>query len=378
MKRTEKLFLPSESKLGVMGSGQLGRMFAQKAKERGYSVSCYSPEKNSPAFKAGCIEYVGDYTDKVSIREFLDNIDALTFEFENIPEAALSVIEEYVQNKNLRVCPSVNSIRISQNRFKEKENFRKIGLNTTDYIYLNSLESLYENKNTIEYPCILKTNQFGYDGKGQHKIKDFSDLEKIIKQSKSIDYIIEKIVDFSCEISIVAGRFDSGKILYYLPSENSHKNHILDISIHPASINHELTEAAIQAVKNLLSSLNYVGVLALEFFVKETQLICNEFAPRPHNSGHFSMDASNFSQFEMQLHTLTNLEPDMEEIKTNPCVMKNIIGFDFMDLKETSIERLKKSEYKLHLYQKEEPKKGRKMGHWNYLGKLEAKDAFPE
>ena len=377
MNRDLKL-IPTKSVLGVMGSGQLGRMFAQKAKERGYTVKCFSPESNSPAFKAGVIETVADYDDYSTLKNFLQSIDALTFEFENIPASALNTIEEVTKETGLRVSPSVNSIRISQNRFKEKEFFNQIGLKTAAYIYLKDLDDLYANKSNIQFPCILKTNQFGYDGKGQGKFQNFSELESFLKSQKTIDHLIEEIINFSCEISVVACRFDSGKILFYPPSENTHKNHILDVSIHPASVSESIKEKAIEATKKLLAALDYVGVLALEFFVSNDNVICNEFAPRPHNSGHFSMDACRISQFELQLLTLCNLEVGLEKLETIPCIMKNIIGFDFSEKESSYVNFLSSDEYRLHLYQKDQPKIGRKMGHWNYLGKKAFFEAFPE
>jgi 5-(carboxyamino)imidazole ribonucleotide synthase len=377
MNRDVKL-IPTKSVLGVMGSGQLGRMFAQKAKERGYTVKCFSPESNSPAFKAGVIETVADYDDYSTLKNFLQSIDALTFEFENIPASALNTIEEVSKETGLRVSPSVNSIRISQNRFKEKEYFNQIGLKTAAYIYLKDLEDLHANKSKTQFPCILKTNQFGYDGKGQGKFQNFSELESFLKTQKTIDHLIEEIINFSCEISVVACRFDSGKILFYPPSENTHKNHILDVSIHPARVSEHIKEKAIEATKKLLVALDYVGVLALEFFVSNDNVICNEFAPRPHNSGHFSMDACYISQFELQLLTLCNLEISLEKLETIPCIMKNIIGFDFSEKESSYVNFLSSDEYRLHLYQKDQPKIGRKMGHWNYLGNKAFFEAFPE
>lgn len=379
MKRQDKkILIPAKSVLGVMGSGQLGRMFAQKAKEMGYTVKCYSPEENTPAGKAGVIETVGEYSDSTKLISYLKSIDALTFEFENIPEESLLTIEKVEKETGLTVSPSVESIRVSQNRFKEKEFFNQNGLKTTAYLHLNSMENLYEIKENIQFPCILKTNQFGYDGKGQGKFQNFSELEKFLKSQERIDHILEEIVNFSCEISVVACRFQSGKILFYPPSENTHKNHILDFSIHPAEVSEEIQNKAIEATQILLTALNYVGVLALEFFVKDGNVICNEFAPRPHNSGHFSMDASRVSQFELQLLTLCNLETDIEKIETKQCVMKNIIGFDFTEYEGIYIDFLKKSDYRLHLYQKEQAKTGRKMGHWNYLGNKSYLEAFPK
>ena len=377
IQENKNTIIPGKHVLGVMGSGQLGRMFAQKAQQRGYTVKCYSPEKNTPAGKAGVIETVGEYSDSGKLIEFLKSIDALTFEFENIPKDALDTIEKFANETGLRVSPSVEAIRISQNRFIEKEFFNRQGLTTTPYLYMHSLDELYAIKNLIKFPCILKTNQFGYDGKGQGKFSNFLELESHLKSLEKVDHILEEIVNFSCEISVVACRFESGKVLFYSPSENIHKDHILDFTIHPARIDNELKQKAIDATKILLNSLNYQGVLALEFFVNGDQVICNEFAPRPHNSGHFSMDAARLSQFELQLLTLCNLEPDILEIESAPCIMKNIIGFDFQGKEDKFISRLKSYDYKLHLYQKSEPKKGRKMGHWNYLGSKPFQEAFP-
>lgn len=372
-----KIMIPGKHVLGVMGSGQLGRMFAQKAKERGFTVKCYSPESDTPAGRAGVIETVGEYSDSDKLIQFLKGIDALTFEFENIPKTALDTIEKFANETGLRVSPSVESIRISQNRFIEKEFFNQQGLITTPYLYIHSIDELYAIREFIKFPCILKTNQFGYDGKGQGKFANFSDLESHLKSLDKIDHILEEIVNFNCEISVVACRFSSGKILYYAPSENIHKNHILDFTIHPAKIDFQLQDKAISATKVLLSALNYVGVLALEFFVFDDHVICNEFAPRPHNSGHFSMEASRLSQFELQLLTLCNLEPEVNVIQSVPCIMKNIIGFDFEGNEERYLSRLKSYDYKLHLYQKKEAKLGRKMGHWNYLGNKTFDEAFP-
>ncbi|MBK8394372.1 MAG: 5-(carboxyamino)imidazole ribonucleotide synthase [Leptospiraceae bacterium] len=361
-----------------MGSGQLGRMFAQKAIERGYEVYCYSPEVDSPCARVGVKEFVGEYSDKIKLSNFLNSIDLLTFEFENIPKDTLDIIEEYINKTGIRVSPPINSIRISQNRFKEKNFFNQNGLKTTQYYYLDSLNSLEQIKDKIIFPCILKTNQFGYDGKGQGKFSSYSELENYLKSQPNIDHIIEAIVNFSCEISVVASRFANGKILYFPPSENIHKNHILDFSIHPARISKYLSDKAILATKTLLESLDYEGVLALEFFISGDDVICNEFAPRPHNSGHFSMDASDFSQFELQLLTLCNLEPTISVLNTKPCVMRNIIGFDYQGKEPNYLDRLESIDYKLHLYQKKEAKVGRKMGHWNYLGEKSYSIAFPE
>ncbi|NUM42049.1 MAG: ATP-grasp domain-containing protein [Leptospiraceae bacterium] len=181
--------------------------------------------------------------------------------------------------------------------------------------------------------------------------------------------IAEEYFPFDKEISVVAARFSNGKIYTYEPSENIHKNHILDLSINPALIQKDISMKAKILTKTLLKELNYVGVLALEFFLKGRNLVCNEFAPRPHNSGHFSMDASNLSQFDLQLRSLCNLYLD-EDLKSKPCVMKNIMGENYTKELKKIPRLLKSTDFHLHLYQKEEPRLGRKMGHWNYTGKF--------
>jgi 5-(carboxyamino)imidazole ribonucleotide synthase len=365
-----KLYPPA--KLGVMGSGQLGRMFAQRAIEKGYSVKVFSPDKNSPSSKVGASEIVSDYENLESLKEFLDSIQALTFEFENIPEKTLNFIEDYSKKNNLRVCPSVSALKIAQDRFKEKNFFKSIGLKVTDFYEVGETTDLNQLCSEIEFPFIMKTNRFGYDGKGQKKIHTKKELEEYLTDFRIKDHIIEKIIPFDKEISVIGARFDSGKMLIYPASENIHRNHILDYTIHPASIDSSLLEKAKLYTQILLEKLDYVGVLGLELFVKENELICNEFAPRPHNSGHYTMNASLYSQFDLQLFALTNIELEVDSIATKNSIMKNIIGFDA----ENYLHLLTKPDLFYHDYQKSEPKMGRKMGHWNYIGNNSKEEVF--
>lgn len=368
-----------KSKLGILGSGQLGRMFAIEAIQMGYEVYSYSPDENSPASKVGAKSFIGEYDDNSKILSFLNSIDSLSFEFENISENCLNLLEDYLKNRNIPICPNPNSIRIAQNRFKEKSLFKELNLEVTNFYYIDSYQSFEDQKNKIQFPCILKTNRFGYDGKGQTKFQNLIELEEFLKAKNDFDYLIEEIVNFEEELSIIAARFSSGKKFYYKPSENIHKNHILDFTIHPANTPESVLIQAFQSVSKLMDKLDYIGVLGLEFFRVGDKLICNEFAPRPHNSGHFSMDASSISQFKLQLLTMTDREPnwDFEIIPAKKSIMKNIIGFDFLNYDNLYKELLKKENYFYHDYQKEEIKEGRKMGHINYIGDFSLEESFP-
>ncbi|MCE9501725.1 MAG: 5-(carboxyamino)imidazole ribonucleotide synthase [Leptospira sp.] len=361
------MLLPGNT-LGVMGSGQLGRMFSQSAIRHGYKVHVYSPDTATPSGKAGASESVGSYENTKKLRKFLNEIDGLTFEFENIPEIALSTIEDFAKKNSIPISPSPHAIRIAQERSVEKTFFRKIGLKTAEFFLIRSLKDFEANKGWIQYPCIVKENKFGYDGKGQYRIKRESDLIRLLKSKKKIDFIIEEIIPFEKEISVIGARFLNGSTAMFKPSENIHTNHILDFSIYPARIEKEIITKAMKSTEILMDGLNYVGVLGFEFFIKKGELICNEFAPRPHNSGHFSMDAANLSQFDLQLRTLCNIPID-KSLESVPCIMKNIMGEHFLKDMNSSAKRLADPDFRLHLYQKDIPKKGRKMGHWNYIVK---------
>jgi 5-(carboxyamino)imidazole ribonucleotide synthase len=358
--------------LGVLGSGQLGRMFTQSATKLGYTVHVYSPSLDTPAKMVGAVEFVGNYSDTQKLSEFLDSIDALTFEFENIPDEALNFIDEYIETEGLRVYPSTFAIRTSNNRTKEKNFFKSIGIPVTNFLPLKGEISSITDLSNIKFPAILKTNKFGYDGKGQRKFLSREEFLNFQVATSQFDHILEEIVPFDLEISVIGARFYNGKMFIYPPSKNIHVNHILDETIHPASISGKLLKEAEDLTKNLLEKLNYIGVLGVEFFVKGELLIGNEFAPRPHNSGHFTIDGANYSQFDLQLFALTGIIEDLN-LETHPTVMKNIIGEPFFNDKDLYPYYLKNPNYKIHLYQKKEILPGRKLGHINYLGEYKDK-----
>nr|WP_208861971.1 5-(carboxyamino)imidazole ribonucleotide synthase [Leptospira barantonii] len=362
-----KTTLPPGSKLGVMGAGQLARMFCLEALPFGYDISVYSPEKNSPAAGAGAKEYVAAYEDETALIEFLKNIDALTFEFENIPEIALSTIEKFSKENGLRVHPSPDCIRIAQNRWKEKNSFRKAGIPTVNFHPVFTEEDKISVLSKTNFPCILKTNTMGYDGKGQVKCKTKEELSSALSDLKELNHIVEEFFPFHSEASVILARFEDGKILNFRPSENVHKNHILDLTFHPGNFSKEVETRLVDSAKKLAETIGYIGVFGVEFFIKGEEILCNEFAPRPHNSGHFSQDCGTLSQFELQLRTLCNI-PSPDSIPSTSVTMKNILGEDYKPGSDLWNSALENPYFHLHLYGKTEVRNGRKMGHWNYSG----------
>jgi 5-(carboxyamino)imidazole ribonucleotide synthase len=363
------LILPPHS-LGILGSGQLGRMFTQEAIKLGYTVHVYSPEKNSPACKAGAIEWTGSYIDFPSLRRFLDTVSGLSFEFENIPEECLDFINDYSKSRDLNFLkPNANSIKIAQDRILEKQFFNSIGLNTVLYLPIVTGE---EDFSQFPMPAILKTTRFGYDGKGQWKFNTSEELKVFLHEnppSNTLKYILEAYYPYDYEISVIYARNQEGKEFIFPPALNFHRNSILDMTEFPAPIPENIHNLAISSASLLGKNLDYAGVFGLEFFVSGDELVVNEFAPRPHNSGHYTQNGSDISQFELQLRILTGMDlPERNTIK--PCLMKNLLGDDYSNSLQLCLELMSKdSRYHLHLYQKDEAKPGRKMGHINFVGK---------
>jgi 5-(carboxyamino)imidazole ribonucleotide synthase len=357
------------ARLGILGSGQLGQMFTQEATKMGYSVVVYSPDSNSPASKAGATEISSSYTDFVSLEKFLDSVQAVSFEFENIPEDCLKFLLKYESKKGKGFfSPSPSSIYIAQNRIREKEHFRLHNLPTVLFLpILTGSEDFSE----FPFPAILKTNRWGYDGKGQTKFENKESLTSFLQKnppSKDSEYILEAMFPFEKEISVIYARNSEGVEFIFPPARNLHKNHILDITEFPAQLTESVHDAAVSMASVLGRSMNYEGVLGVEFFVSGDLIVVNEFAPRPHNSGHFTQDGSHISQFGLQLRILTGQNLPAEN-QIQPTIMKNILGNSFSESIQLAMNLVSQdSRYHLHLYQKEEPKPGRKMGHLNFLG----------
>lgn len=356
-------------KIGVLGSGQLGQMMCLEALPLGYDFFCYSPDEDSPAEKAGARATVGSYEDLSKLKTFLSKIDVLSFEFENIPKSTLEYLEP--QTKQIQIFPPPRALVIAQDRYLEKTHFRKLGFRTADFFHLTEDTAKFEI--AIPFPWIIKTLRFGYDGKGQVKVKDENEYQNFLYKafpSGKEEYLVEEVIPFQKEISIILTRFQNGEIVCYGAVENEHKNHILDLSIYPARIPAGLNLEATEMASKLAESLGYVGTMGVEFFLKENHIYLNEFAPRPHNTGHFTQDCQSFSQFHLHVAAITGNHPPTD-VRPKPTLMKNILGNEYEESLSIARFLLKDDRYQLHLYGKREAKFGRKMGHMNFKGNLE-------
>lgn len=350
--------IPPGATIGVFGSGQLGRMFAIEARKLGYRVHTFSPDTDTPTGQVADIETTASYEDLEAVERFARSVDVVTFEFENVPASAVEKAAEFVS-----VHPSGNALHISQNRLREKTFLSQNGFPTTAFRHITGLESLRSAIEEIGTPAILKTAGFGYDGKGQTKILSDGDMETAFDRIGSNEAILEAFVDFEKEVSVVAARNSDGDFVHYGLIENSHSNHILDVSNHPARCADTVVTDAANIARGIAEKLDYVGTFCVEFFVtRDGCLLVNEIAPRPHNSGHLTFDACVTSQFEQQLRAVCGLPLGSTEF-FGPVAMANLLGDVWTDGEPSWREGLEDERIKLHLYGKSEPRPGRKMGH---------------
>jgi 5-(carboxyamino)imidazole ribonucleotide synthase len=341
--------------LGIIGGGQLGSMLANAAKKLNIKTTVYCDDKNAPA-QNFCDDFIfGNYQDLGKIKKFVDKINLVTFEFENIPFETLKKINEI---KKVLPNPEIN--KIIQNRLTEKDFVNKLNIQTTKY-------KLIKNKNDLEksldfIPGILKTSTLGYDGKGQFKINSKNDLDNI-KINLNEEYIFEKLVDLKKEISVIITRFGSQKYEIYEPIENEHEDQILKYSKIPAQIDQDIFEKSKEWSKKISEELDYIGTLCVEFFIdKNNTLYVNEIAPRVHNSGHLTINSHNISQFENHIRAVCALEK-VETKKLFNAKMINLIGKDILNYRD---KKFSKNEFFFD-YQKKEVKPKRKMGHFTTL-----------
>lgn len=349
------------STLGILGGGQLGRMFVIAARTMGYQVIVLDPDADSPAGSMSTEHLQSAYTDKKALDYLAGQCAVITTEFENVPASSL----QYLSQK-IPVHPSAQALSIAQNRIREKKFIQSLGLLTSPFIAIETEQDLSQVDDMI-YPAILKTATQGYDGKGQldcHQVTDVAEAFSRLKTS----CVLEQRITLEKEISVVLARNEKGESFCFPVVENEHSNGILDISLAPARISSIINQQAQQAAKTLAQGLNYCGVLAVEFFISSTgELLVNEIAPRPHNSGHYTLDACYGSQFEQQVRMICGLPPVNGELHT-PVAMLNLLGDvwpgsgtpDWQGILE--IDRAS-----LHLYGKKQPRPGRKMGHVNFL-----------
>lgn len=351
------------STLGMLGGGQLGRMFVTAARTMGYEVIVLDPDPNSPAGGLASQHLVKDYDDTGALDYLSQNCAVVTTEFENIPAVTLAYLA-----KSVPVHPSATVLHIAQHRKQEKEFFRNQGLNTADFVAIENDDDL-ENARDFSFPAILKTAMLGYDGKGQVVCQNFEDLRAAFEQVGRKPCVLEQFIELDCEVSVVLCRSLAGEVSCFPIAENSHANGILDVTIVPALISTELADAAIEAATRIAHGLDYCGVLAVEFFISDDhRVLVNEMAPRPHNSGHYTLDACETSQFEQQVRMVCDL-PAGSCHQHSPVAMWNLLGDIWPRDGIPDWDAVLKLEHaKLHLYGKAEARPGRKMGHVNCLG----------
>ena len=356
--------IPPNSIIGVFGSGQLGRMFAIEARKMGYRVHTFSPDTDTPTGQVADFETVADYEDLEAVRKFAESVDVVTFEFENVPSVCIETASRFVE-----VHPKGEILHTTQNRLREKTFLRRNGFPHAAFREIKTLEDLRKGIAEISLPCVLKTAGFGYDGKGQRKIKSLDDIEKAFANLKNQDAVLEAFVEFEKEVSVVCVRDRKGNFAHYGVIENEHANHILDVSFAPAIVSEKVFGEAVEIARSVAETFDYVGTLCVEFFLaKGGKLLINELAPRPHNSGHLTFDACLTSQFEQQIRAVCGLPLGSTEF-LRPAAMANLLG-DLWQAGEPDWQNaLQFPNVKLHLYGKAESRKGRKMGHLTALAK---------
>jgi 5-(carboxyamino)imidazole ribonucleotide synthase len=359
------VIVPPGSVIGVLGGGQLGRMFALAARRMGYRIHTYSPEEDSPTGHVADVEVTAAYDDLDRLREFAQGLDVLTFEFENVPRAALDEVERLVP-----VHPSAEALWVSQNREREKDFLRKVNVPLAPWAPVRTSDDLAAALSSVGAPAVLKTAAFGYDGKGQARVpsKNLSEAETAWAALGRVPCVLESLVEFQREVSVIAARGAGGEVAFFPVFENEHSRHILDVTRAPAPLTLSEENLAHEIARTILAALSYVGVLCIEMFhTSSGSLLVNEIAPRPHNSGHLTIDACATSQFEQQLRAVCGLPLGSAEL-LKPAAMANLLG----DLWAGGEPRWENAcalpGVALHLYGKKVPRPGRKMGHLTALG----------
>ena len=348
------------SAIGVLGSGQLGRMFAIAARRMGYRVHTYSPDHDTPTGQVADVEVRGDYHDLDEVRAFASKVRVVTFEFENVPAAAAEAAAAHCE-----VRPRGGVLHITQNRLREKRFLRANKIPCARFAEINSLEELAAAD--IPYPAVLKTAGFGYDGKGQRKLRTAADAPSAWKALGGHPCVLEEFVHFERELSVVAARGVAGSFAHYGVVDNEHRHHILDVTVAPAAVDERTRREAVEITRAILEALDVTGVLCVEFFLaRDGRLLVNELAPRPHNSGHFTFDACLTSQFEQQLRAVCGLPLGSTEL-LRPAAMANLLGDLWKNGEPDWAAACAHPQVKLHLYGKLEARPGRKMGHANRL-----------
>lgn len=349
--------LPPGSTIGILGGGQLGRMLALAAAELGYRCHIYCPEEDSPASHVAAATTVAAYDDTAALKDFAQSADIVTYEFENIPANVTSALAQYV-----KVAPNGRALDIAQDRLSEKDFVANLGGKTPAYRAVSSLDDLKTAAAEIGLPAILKTRRLGYDGKGQFRLMEQTQIHKAWDQLGHTDLILEAFVAFEREVSVLVVRDWNGTMVHYGPVENIHQDGILSLSRAPATLQEVQSNDAIALARHIAESLDYVGVLGVEMFVTPKGVLFNEMAPRVHNSGHWTIEGAVVSQFENHIRAICGLPLGATDLMGR-IEMRNLIG----DEAHRWHDLLQDPYAHLHLYGKMETRPGRKMGHVTWV-----------
>ncbi len=355
------MILPGAT-LGMLGGGQLGRMFTLRARAMGYRVIVLDPDPDSPAGHAANLHIHAGYDDQAALDRLALECAVISTEFENIPARVLEHLAERVP-----VRPSAAAVAVAQDRITEKSFLRDHGFATAEFRAVASAKDAAKALAQIGAPALLKTSRMGYDGKGQAKVTTATEVEAAFTRFGGVPCILERLVPLDLEVSVVLARGLDGAIQAYPPGENVHRNGILHTTTVPARISPALADEARRVASAVAEKLGYVGVLGVELFVSGTKVLVNEIAPRPHNSGHWTQDAATTDQFEQQVRAMCGLPLGSPALMT-PVAMVNILGDAWTHGEPDWATVLGMTGVVLHLYGKKEPRPGRKMGHLNCYG----------
>ena len=338
-------------------------MFAIEARKMGYRVHTFSPDEDTPTGQVADVETSAEYADLDAVRNFAKNVDVVTFEFENVPSATVEAAAEFVD-----VHPRGDILHTTQNRLREKTFLSTNGFPVVKFEHVVALKDLEGGIEKIGIPAVLKTAGFGYDGKGQQKIRSQADIVNSFANLNGQDAVLEDFIEFEKEVSVVCARGQNGDLVHYGAIENDHANHILDVSSAPAAVEEDVARQAVEIARAIAEKFDYVGTLCVEFFLtKDGRLLVNEIAPRPHNSGHLTFGPCVTSQFEQQLRAVCGLPLGSTEFY-RPAAMANLLGGIWVNGEPDWVGAISDANVKLHLYGKSEPRPGRKMGHLTAVG----------
>jgi len=360
--RADKAPILPPATIGIIAGGQLGRMMGIAAREMGYKLAVLEPGNNSPLAQISDIEINANYNDRIGLEELLTMSDVVTYEFENIPYREI----EEINAANFGYLPQGHMpLKITQNRLREKDAVVECGFATAPYADVSDESKLRAKLGEIGYPSILKTVSGGYDGKGQWRLRSENDLNTALEVIENTECVLEGFVAFDKEISVIAARSTTGEVKAFPIFENEHKNGILHLTTVPAAVSDIVAEKARVLASELITKLDLVGTLAIEMFVVGDEIIVNEMAPRPHNSGHPTIDACNVSQFEQHIRAICGL-PLIDPVVVQPAIMVNLLGQHH----DYALERWQTPEFAhghLHLYGKDENLRDRKIGHLTFV-----------